>query len=436
MKWRATMFTLLVASIVACTAGASAQAIIKVSDDVSLRFGMMTQFQAQFTQDRSSALQDTTANFSKKWARNMFLRRMRFFLGGTVGKDFSFFLMTDDFNYGKVSAAGVKAQGGGDASFVKSTPNPMFVQEAYISYTPMTEFSVIGGLQLVGITRNGLQSASTLGTVDYGSYSFTQSGPTGNMVGRDFGVTLRGFLAEERLEYRAGMYSGINRDLYSPFRIVGWVNYSFLDKEKGIYYTGNTLGKGKVFSVGAGVDLQRTYFGIGGSAFLDYPVTETGSLVANLNAQFLNGGVDSSNLAYLSEYTRSLPKQINFLGELGYYFSEYKIEPFVRVDLKSISSSDSTQLNIANLGPILSNPNALENAKQLGSESRFGVGFIYWFLGHNSNLKLYYEMISYNRLGLSSSAILHPPSTTPTPTTTTESKSQSQVTLQWQWHFY
>jgi hypothetical protein len=430
MKRRGTIFMLSLAAFVACTAYASAQAIIKISDDASLRFGMMTQFQAQFTQDRSSAVQDTTANFSKKWARNLFLRRMRFFLGGTVGKDFSFFLMTDDFNYGKVSATGVKAQGGGDASFVKSTPDPMFVQEAYISYTPMTELSVIGGLQLVGITRNGLQSASTLGTVDYGSYSFTQSGPTGNMVGRDFGVTLRGFLAEERLEYRAGMYSGINRDMYSPFRIVGWVNYSFLDKEKGIYYTGNTLGKGKVFSVGAGLDLQRTYVGFGGSAFLDYPVTETGSLIANLNAQFLTGGVDSSNVAFLSEYTTSLPKQFDFLGELGYYFSEYKIEPFVRVDVKSVTTNDNAQLSLSP-GQFAING---DNAKKLLSESRFGVGFNYWFLGHNSNLKLYYEQIMFNRYAHYSPLVTN--TANPIQQSQVESKGQSQITLQWQWHFY
>jgi hypothetical protein len=406
MKGWACVLALSMIALSTVAATAWGQAVLKVSDDVSVRFGMMTQFQAQFTQDRSTASQDTSASYTKRWARNMFLRRMRFFLGGTVGKDFNFFLMTDDPNYGQVSSAGPKNQG---------AANPMYVQEAYISYVPMTEFSVIAGMQLVGITRNGLQSASTLGTVDYGSYSFTQSTPTNNLVGRDVGVTLRGFLAEERLEYRAGVYSGINRNIYSPFRFAGWVNYSFLDKEKGIYYTGNTLGKGKVFSVGAGVDVQRSYTGIGGAVFVDYPVTETGSLVANLNAQLLDGGVDSTKL---SEYTQSLPKQLDFLGELGYYFSEYKIEPFVRVDVRSLNTSDNIQLGL----PASATSTDLDNAKKLGSESRFGLGFIYWFLGHNSNLKLYFEQVMYNRLTLDRKS--------------TESKSQSQVTVQWQWHFY
>lgn len=406
MKGWARVLGLSMIVLSTVTVTAWGQAVIKVSDDVSLRFGMMTQFQAQFTEDRSTAAQDTSASYTKRWARNMFLRRMRFFLGGTVGKEFNFFLMTDDPNYGQVSSAGSKSQG---------AANPMYVQEVYMSYVPMTEFSVIAGMQLIGITRNGMQSASTLGTVDYGSYSFTQSTPTNNLIGRDVGVTFRGFLAEERLEYRAGVYSGVNRNIYSPFRYVGWVNYSFLDKEKGIYYTGNTLGKGKMFSVGLGVDLQRTYTGIGGAVFVDYPVTEKGSLVANLNAQLLDGGVDSTRL---SEYTQSLPKQFNFLGELGYYFSEYKIEPFVRVDVKSVNVSDKTQFGL----PASATSTALDNRNKLNSESRFGLGFIYWFLGHNSNLKLYLERIMYKRPTLDGGS--------------TESKSQNQVTVQWQWHFY
>ena len=74
---------------------ASAQAIIKVNDNVNFRLGILLQGWADWN-GQSDAAGDTAG-----FQQNLFLRRARFFLGGQVAKDVTFFFMTDNPNLGK-----------------------------------------------------------------------------------------------------------------------------------------------------------------------------------------------------------------------------------------------------------------------------------------------------------------------------------------------
>src|SRR5579871_2599579 len=62
-------------------------------EDVSVKFGFQGQFWADWNQDASSP--------SGAYQQNLFMRRGRLMVGGSVGEKISFFFQTDDPNLGK-----------------------------------------------------------------------------------------------------------------------------------------------------------------------------------------------------------------------------------------------------------------------------------------------------------------------------------------------
>ncbi len=75
-------------------------------------------------------------------------------------------------------------------------------------------------MQLVGINRNGLQSPVSLMGLEFGwfqyPYNLFESGPLQNNFGRDIGINARGFLVNDRLEWRLGLFRGRGTDPYAP----------------------------------------------------------------------------------------------------------------------------------------------------------------------------------------------------------------------------
>src|SRR3984893_10969638 len=70
---------------------ARAQAIVKINDDVWFRFGLQLNGQADWTQSTATG----------GYAENLFLRRDRFLVTGSVAPGVTFFFQTDDVNLGK-----------------------------------------------------------------------------------------------------------------------------------------------------------------------------------------------------------------------------------------------------------------------------------------------------------------------------------------------
>src|SRR6185295_3803736 len=133
--------------LLAGTAAVHAQILIKASDDVNFKLGVLGQFQADTLED---PLNDTNSN-------NLFIRRLRLMFAGQVAKNVTFFIETDSPNLGKaVPPAG-------------KTVAPEFIQDAYGEFKVSDAFALDAGLMFVPFSRNSLQSAATLLPIDYGA---------------------------------------------------------------------------------------------------------------------------------------------------------------------------------------------------------------------------------------------------------------------------
>jgi Phosphate-selective porin O and P len=278
-------------------APASAQAIVKVNDDVFFRLGIQAQVWGDWLEDPTSA---TT------YAQNLYLRRIRFILAGQVAKDVSFFYQVDNPNLGKAP----KALGAG-----------FITQDAWVEWKIANEFRLDAGLFLIPFCRNCLQSTSNYTTLDISPLAALANAVTQSSGTRDTGFGAKGYLAGDHLEYRAYVFSGArDPNAKNSFRYAGRVQYDFFDTETGYVYSGLNMGKKKILAVGAGSDNQSTYHAYSADAFFDWPVLKTDS-VAGQAAWYHYDGED--------RFT-ALPRQDDYLGEFGYYFGQLKLEPFVQ----------------------------------------------------------------------------------------------------------
>jgi hypothetical protein len=321
-----------VASLMAAPAAGRAQAVINVNDDVNFKLGVLGQFQANWLRD--PATDETT--------QNLFIRRIRLLFGGQVAKNVAFFVETDAPNLGKVLPGGTN---------ISPAVN---VQDAYAEFVLHPALAIDAGLMFVPFSRNSLQSAASLLPIDYGAYTFTQTGPTESIVGRDTGFQAKGHLLANRLEYRLGAFQGA-RDPSSrrAFRYAGRVQYELLDEEgTGFFYTGTYLGTKRVAAVGAAFDAQAEYRAFAGDAFLDYP-SGPGAVTAQFAYNRFDGGATFM----------TLPRQNVAFFEVGYFVRDWKVTPVLQVTNRAMVDTAT------------------------GDETRWSIGGNYWWAGHNANIK-------------------------------------------------
>ena len=125
----------------------------------------------------------------------MYLRRIRLMVFGKVEKKISFFIETDNPNFGRR----------GDFS------GRMFIQDAYVEYEVSDALQVAAGLILVPFSHHGMQGATSLLGLDYHAALIRY--PTGsNLVWRDTGVMARGMPFGNVFEYRLGVFNGVHGD--------------------------------------------------------------------------------------------------------------------------------------------------------------------------------------------------------------------------------
>ncbi len=332
----------------------------------NINIGVLSQFHIMHNQSVDFTPVNDAGGYGLTWERQMYLRRMRVLIGGNISERTSFFFETDAPNIGYVYPSGEK-----------NMRLSVFVQDAQIQHVFSEHIGFIAGLQLVGITRNGLQSAASLMAVDYGTYQFFASGPLDNLAGRDLGINLRGFLFDRRLEYRAGLFSGKNDDRTSPYRLTARINHSFFDREAGFFYTGTTLGRGKIISLGGGIDMQHNYYGIAADAFFDYPVFQFGSLTSSMSYTYIDSGKPREGQTDISA---QLPGQNIFFFETGLFISSLNFQPYLKYELKDVREDN--------------NDNGVAN--KLRSGNRIGFGCNYYISAHRMSIKLLYERISGN----------------------------------------
>ncbi|MEM6297391.1 MAG: hypothetical protein AAF740_01755 [Bacteroidota bacterium] len=342
--------------------------------------GGLVHFVGVGLQDRPTAAEEASADYESEWLTSFNVYRARVLLNVALTNKTNFFLETEI-----PTIIGRQDGNGGRRTQVRP-----IILDAQIEHTFSNHFGLIAGMQLVGITRNQLQSAAALMALDFGyfqySYSLFETQPLQNNFGRDVGVNTRGFLANDRLEYRLGVFNGRSFDERDPFRFVGRLNFNFWEREKDLYYTGTSLGEHKRLSLGGGVDVQGSYLATGLDLFLDVPTGKNGALTLNTSVTYMTGGTDTS----LDSFREEIPQQMAYFLELGHYFKKSKLLPYVKYERQDINA-----VALQNTTPL-----SLENFNTFFSNERAGIGLGYFFHDYNTNLKVSYENVQYGRSAL------------------------------------
>ncbi len=326
----------------------------------SIKFGVLLQPQFE-------AIGSPTANGVTD---NLFLRRTRVLVGGTLFKVFDYFIDTDYPNLFKATENNAT-----DTSFAKNSPG-LNIQDAFATYKPFHDFFKIdAGFMLPPLAHNAVQGAATLYGWDYFQNTFRSTGSFGNAapdpVGRDLGVEARGLVLDGHLEYRVGMFQGLRNAALAAtatqpaevggrnfFRVAARLQVNFLDAEPGFFYAGTYLGAKRILSVGASYDFQDNYKYWAVDGMLDMPAGP-GVVTAQINVAQWDGGT----------FIPALPKQTAYMAEAGYLFSGAAVSPILRFERLYVSNA------------------------ALPDETRYVGGVAFWPFGHNSNLKAFYSRI-------------------------------------------
>jgi hypothetical protein len=317
---------------------ASAQAIIKVNENVNFKFGVLGQFQA-----------DTISNPEPEPnTNNLFVRRLRLDFAGQVAKNVTFFVQTDAPNLGKELSTG------------KNISPSVILQDAYASVKLADALMFDAGLVFVPGSRDNLTLTGTLLSIDYGPFTFSDATLEESTLGRDTGVQARGYLLGHHLEYRLGAFQGFrNADSDDPFRYSGRVQYNFLDTDTGYLYTGTSLGNKKFLAVGATYDRQGDFRAYDADVFVDHPLGP-GAVTGQFDYNHFDGGTRLT----------TLPKQNDVLVEAGYLINALKLTPLLEFARRDISGGSA------------------------GDETITAVGANYYWAGLNANVKAAYTRIS------------------------------------------
>jgi hypothetical protein len=318
----------------------------------SVRLGLLLQPQFQ-------SVSSATLN---SYSNDIYIRRTRILLGGTLLGVFEYFVDTDFANLflTEPAVAGTPDPG------TKATPG-MNIQDAFATWKAFGDMiKVDAGYMLPPLAHNAVQGATTLYSWDYFSYTFLSGvaapfNASASPVGRDSGLQLRGLLVGGRLEYRAGLFQG-RRETESMtdvvarnfFRFTARVQVNLFDPETGFFYAGTYHGAKKILSLGGAVDLQDSYRYFAVDGFVDLPLGPN-VLTAQINYAYWNpnGGIVT------------LPaRESALMGEGGFLIGAAALSPIIRVEHLWVTNNNDT--------------------------TRLGGGLAWWPFGHNSNLKAFY----------------------------------------------
>ncbi len=337
---------ILVAAMLLFSSPAAAQWVVKSEDGNSqIKFGFLAQPRAEWN----------TIEDADYWSQNMYLRRARILMGGKVNPRVDFFIETDSPNVGKRAAGAARAAKDWDT---------FFVQDFVVTYNVTPEVMVDAGMILTPGTYNHLQSAGALLPLDYGPYTFVESGPMGAKAGRDAGVQGRGVFLQKMLEVRAGAFQGVreSRD-EMPFRAAGRVAFHpFKTAGKGLFYSGAGLGAARSLSIGVMADMQSTnYQSFGGDVFFEMPMGDISVFTVQADVAQYEGK---------DAFASGVPKQLTYMAEAGYAALQKRFLGFIQFAGRDYDSDKATD------------------------DQQLQVGLGWRFDGHKSNLKLAYTIIT------------------------------------------
>lgn len=278
-------------------------------------------------------LEATDTSDGSDTSKDLYFRRLRLLAGGKLTEKWSFFMETDSPNLGKGTSTG-KPNGA-------TRKQDLYIQDFVLTYNHSNAFKLDMGMLLIPMSHNSTQSAVSLMPHDYGPYSFLESAPSDSNVGRDYGVLARGHVADDHLEYRVGVFQG-NRgtDSTEDFRYVGRLVYYPFEAEKGLFYSGTTLGKKKIVAIGASIDQQDEYQSHAADVYVSWPVNDGDGVTFQADWIHYDGDVTYPTLA----------EQDALLIEAGYYFASKKLQPFIQYAERDFESEETADLDKTSIG--------------------------------------------------------------------------------------
>lgn len=319
---------------------ASAQWVVESKDgETNVKLGFLLQGQGEWLETPDG----------EHTSQNLFLRRMRLILGGKLGKNWTFFIETDSPNLGKANpdktANPTGAKDAGDA----------FIQDAFVTYSHSDAFKVDAGMLMTPLSHQHQQSAISLLAVDYNPYAFVESGPLGARVGRDYGLSLRGYPAKQHLEYRLGVYQGLRGpQSRNALRFAGRAVFYPWAADTGFFYAGTFQGSKKLLGIGASFDVQKDFRAFGGDVFYELPIKGgQHGLTFQGGWTRLDGG----------DFIASLPEQDTYLVEAAFHLKKGRFSPFVQYARRDFSS------------------------ERTADQDSFQGGLAWWLKGHSRSLK-------------------------------------------------
>lgn len=312
-------------------------------------------FQMQYT---NTFLWGTTETDSDGvWSSDFAPKRMRVMFNGQVAPNLTFFVESD------ITPSG--------------TQYAMIMQDAYINYKFADEFNITFGMILLPFMHHNRQSAVSLLGVNYNTSAVNV--PESVSFWRDFGVEFRGLLANKMIDYRIGVFDGIERNVDGAVgtdddinpqglpRVTGRIQINLMDAEEGFFYSGNYLGKKKIVSFGGGVDYMKAatydaanntvedYLAWTVDATVDYPINP------------------STVIAFQAAYT-----QYSWSPVLGENATSY----FAQIGL----------LLLGQFQPVIKYETLIdEDATGDDINTYLYVGLNYFINGHNANIKIEYR---------------------------------------------
>jgi len=347
------------------------------NQNATIQFGVLAQ--PQFEMAGSPA--------DDKTIKNIYLRRLRLMVGGTLFKSLEFYVDVDWPNL-------FKWDPNDTMDFNKSAPG-LNIQDAFVTYKPLGDLIKIdAGFMLPPLSHNSLESAAKLYGVDYFANTFRRNlfgiadpfmSSGESPIGRDTGIQARGLVLNGHIDFRVGLFQGFRvgavpassagvpglAGSLNMFAAVGRLQINLLDAEPGFFYQGTYAGSKKVLSLGGFVDYQSykgsAYKYFGGDLFVDLPVGP-GVVTAQANVVQWDGG----------GLVQALKKDRAYMAEVGYLIGPIMVSPFARFE-RLVAPEIPTDATMPN-SPLI--PDAMNP-----SEDRYGGGLAFWPYGFNSNLK-------------------------------------------------
>jgi hypothetical protein len=326
----ATLATLAALAAMA-PAAAEAQAILRVDDDVWFRFGLQLNGWADWTQSAATG----------GYAQNLFLRRDRFQVTGSVAPGVTFYFQTDDPNLGKAP---------------KALATGFIIQDAWMEWKLADAFALDAGQFIVPFSRNGLQGTLSYLTMDISPTSTIIINANPADAARDTGVEAKGYLVDGgHLEYRVALTQGVREaGSRNAFRDTVYLQYDVFETERGYVYHGTNLGKRKILALSAGYDGQDSYHAYNADVFTTIPVAGGDEAAGQVQWSHYDG----------ESFLAAPARQNDYLVEMAYFVSPAKLQPFAKFE--------EQRFDAANL--------------HKADQTRWGAGMHYYL--HGLNLKL------------------------------------------------